>query len=112
MPEGCSGDGDLNMPEEIDCQVHRLILGKTRAPVPAYSDSLDLAYTEVVTKMNALGYHMLLMSTHESQLCIASFYLGPHDRIDMSVTEPIDQPALAICRAALKRVSTPQLRPV
>jgi hypothetical protein len=58
----------------------------------------------IVERMRELGFHFLMMVSHESGLAIASFYLGPHDRNDASRTQLHDQAPLAICRAALASI--------
>lgn len=69
---------------------------------PPYSASIADAW-RVVEAMRKRGFHFLLMATHESSLCIASFYLGPHDRVDASRTN--HEAPEAICRAAVAALS-------
>lgn len=74
-----------------------------------WNPSTDIfAAWQVVEKMREKGRHFLFMMSHESGLSIASFYLGPHDRNDLSATEEFDKASLAICRAALKAVENKQ----
>ena len=68
---------------------------------PNYSTDIAAAW-QVVEKMRERGWHFLLMVSHESGMAIASFYLGPHDRSDLSATEEWQNAPRAICRAALK----------
>jgi hypothetical protein len=72
-----------------------------RTECAPYSTEIAAAW-QIVQRMHDKGRHFLLMSTHESGLSIASFYLGPHDRADSSATEALENTPLAICRAALK----------
>jgi Phage ABA sandwich domain len=103
------GYSDIRFSEsdgELRGKSNRIMGGYSK--VPRFSRDIEAAW-QVVTKMRAAGRHFLLLATLESGLSIASFYFGPHDRSDLSATEPFDETPLAICRAALKALEVKEV---
>jgi hypothetical protein len=56
----------------------------------------------LVERMREKGRHCLILRSYESGLTVASFYLGPHDRSDLSATD-MSAPR-AITLAALRAI--------